>query len=38
MNYPGLATSLRNQLTESELNVVGENVAKVDNLAWHQND
>ena len=38
MNYPGLATSLRNQLTESEWNVVGENVAKVDNLAWHQNE
>lgn len=38
MNCSRLATSLRNQLTEAEWNAVGENVAKVDNLAWHQND
>lgn len=38
MNYPGLVTSLRNQLTETEYNVVRKNIEKVDNLAWHQND
>ena len=38
MNYPGLATSLRNQLNESEWSVVGDYIVKVDKLAWRQNE
>lgn len=38
MNYPGLKTSLRYQLSESEWNVIREYIEKVDSLPWYQND
>lgn len=36
MKYPGLSTSLRNELTKSEWELVKDNIQQVDNLAWHQ--
>lgn len=38
MKYPGLTTSLRNQLTDSEWQLIRETIITVDSLAWSQTE
>lgn len=38
MNYPGLSTSLKTQVTANEWNLIHSYIEKVDTLAWHQNN